>query len=566
MKSLNIYLERPWTKNYVEGVSRDIEIPMISIPKMIEESINRFSDKIAVIFFGREISYRELLGYIKRFANVLKDYGLKKGDTLAIHLPNCPQFLIAYHAALRLGVKVVSVSPLYKQDEIRFVVSDSEATAIITLDIFYNDVAGAVKDTGIKHIIVTNIGDFLPSIKGFLGKLFKKIPSAKVPPNIPKFKELLANYPPLEYIEDIDPTDDLAVLLYTGGTTGPPKGVMLSHYNLVSNTHQLSEWIKSIVVEGEERVIALLPFFHVYGQVVYLILGLKSGFTLIILPRFEVKGLLETITKYKATMFIGVPYIYNILATYPEIHKYNLRSLKFCVCAADTLHQEVVDRWRKNVSEVEIYEGYGLTEMSPAVMVNPIGGKNKIGSMGTPISNIDAAVVDPESLKPVAVGEVGELITKGPNMMLGYWKRPEENKNVFVKLGGDTWLRTGDMVRMDEEGYFYFIQRSKDMIKYKGYSVFPVEIEEVLYEHPAVNEAAVIGIPDPKVGEKILAIIVLNQGYQPDEVREDIIEWCKSKLAPYKIPREIRFVDSLPKSPVGKVLKRTLREEYAVAK
>jgi long-chain acyl-CoA synthetase len=376
------------------------------------------------------------------------------------------------------------------------------------------------------------------------------------------FKDLLGRSEPLHETAEIDPKRDLAVLLYTGGTTGPPKGVMLSHYNLVANTMQLSEWIKPVAKEGEERVIALLPFFHVYGQVVYLILSLTLGFTLIVLPKFDIRNLLESIMKYKATMFIGVPYIYNVVATYEETNKYDLSSLKFCVCAADTLHQEIVDRWRRNVSVVEIYEGYGLTEMSPAVMVNPIGGKNKIGSMGIPIPSIDAAVVNPDTLEPMGVGEVGELITRGPNMMQGYWKKPEENRNVFIELDGEVWLRTGDMVKMDEEGYFYFIQRKKEMIKYKGYSVFPVEIEEALYEHPAIKEAAVIGLPDPRVGEKICAVVALKEEYIDRTSADDIISWCRSKLAHYKVPREVKIVDSLPKSAVGKILKRELRDKY----
>lgn len=562
MKGLDIYLERPWLNNYVEGVPKEIMVPSVAVPRMIDETAEKYRDKVALIFLGSEVTYGKLIDYIKKMASAFRNLGIGKGDTLAINLPNCPQFIIAYHAALRIGAKVVSVSPLYRAKEMEFLLSDSEARSVITLDILSKEVAEAVRKTDVENIIVTNIADFISPIKSFLGKLLGKIPKAKAPAGALMFKDLLGRSKPLHETAEMDPKRDLAVLLYTGGTTGPPKGVMLSHYNLVANTMQLSEWIKPVAKEGEERVIALLPFFHVYGQVVYLILSLTLGFTLIVLPKFDIRNLLESIMKYKATMFIGVPYIYNVVATYEETNKYDLGSLKFCVCAADTLHQEIVDRWRRNVSVVEIYEGYGLTEMSPAVMVNPIGGKNKIGSMGIPIPSIDAAVVNPDTLEPMGVGEVGELITRGPNMMQGYWKKPEENRNVFIELDGEVWLRTGDMVKMDEEGYFYFIQRKKEMIKYKGYSVFPVEIEEALYEHPAIKEAAVIGLPDPRVGEKICAVVALKEEYIDKTSADDIISWCRSKLAHYKVPREVKIVDSLPKSAVGKILKRELRDKY----
>ena len=566
MKPLDIYLKKPWLEHYAQGVSPEIEIPEISIPHLIEKSAEKYRDKIATVFLGSSLTYRELIGYIKRMAAVYKSLGIEKGDTVAVNLPDCPQFAIAYHGALRIGAKVVSVSPLYKAEEIHFLLSDSEAKLVVTMDLFSKNVVEAIENTGVESVIVTNIADYISPAKRFLGKLLGKIPKAKPPANTLNFRRLLDKTSPLEEIADIDPVKDLAALLYTGGTTGPPKGVMLTHYNIVANTMQLTEWIKPIAKVGEERIIALLPFFHIYGQVVYLILSLNLGFMLIILPRFEIKTLLTSMVKYKATMFIGVPYIYNVLATYDEIGKYDLSSLKLCVCAADTLHQEIMDRWRKNVSAVDIYEGYGLTEMSPAVMINPIGGRVKVGSMGIPISNIDAAVIDPDTLDAIKVGEVGELITKGPNMMQGYWKRPEENSHVFIEINGEVWLRTGDMVKMDEEGYFYFIQRKKDLIKYKGYSVFPIEIEDVLYEHPAIREAAVIGIPDPEVGEKILAVIALKDEYEGQVTSEDIISWCKSRLAHYKVPREVKIVDELPKSAVGKILKREIRERYISAK
>lgn len=562
MKDISsFYFSRPWVKNYVEDVPRDIDVPSVSIPKFMEENMLKYSNNTAIFFYGAKIKYGELLDIIKRFASALKALGVSKGDGVAIYLPNCPQFAIVFHASLMVGARITAISPLYGAEEIKFILSDSESKTLIMLDIFYDNVKHITDELNIKNIIVTNIADYMPAIKRVLGKIFKKIPSAKVPKEVNRFLDLINKYDPIDEYADIDPRNDLAALLYTGGTTGPPKGVMLTHYNLIANALQMWYWIKPIAKEGQERVIALLPFFHVYGQVCYLIEALCKGFTLYILPRLDIKELLALIDKHDATIFIGVPYLYNILASYKDIKKYDLSSLKICICAADTLHKEIVDRWKKAVGDVEIYEGYGLTEMSPATIINPIGGLNKVGSMGIPISSIDAIVIDPDSREPLPTDEVGELVVKGPNMMKGYWKRPEENKNVFIKINGQIWLRTGDMVKMDKDGYFYFIQRAKDMIKYKGYSIFPIEIEEVLYKHPAIKEVAVVGIPDQRVGENICAVIVLKDEYKDKIDKEDIVNYCKDKLASYKIPKMIYFEDSLPKSPVGKILKRELRSK-----
>lgn len=577
-------MEKSWYKFYPEGVPKSIDYPDTSIVEYLKEIAEEYSNDIALIFEGFKITYKELMESIDRFATALSDLGVSKGDVVALFLPNTPQFAISYYATLRIGGIVTAINPLFKEKELEYQLKDSEAKLIITLDVFFPLVRKVKEKTKIEKIMVTSIKEYLPPAKKLLGTLFRKIPSKKVSkePNVYFFQELLKNYSPNPPKVDINPEEDIAVLQYTGGTTGLPKGAMLTHLNLLSNAIITAYWAstdlaKEAVEEGvnirdpreygkwarKKRVdttLAVIPWFHIYGMTCTLNSPLLSGSKVVILPSFDPVKVLKTIEKYKVTLVPGVPTMYTVLINHPKIDKYNISSVRYCVSGAAPLPPEVQKKFMQLTGGVLI-EGYGLTEASPVTHCNPPDPTMKtmkIGTIGIPLPDTDAKIVDIETgekeLKP---GEIGELVIKGPQVMKGYWKKPEETSKTLR----NGWLYTGDIATRDEDGYFRIVDRKKDLIKYKGYSVYPRELEDVLYEHPAVKLCCVIGIPDPVAGEIPKAFIVLKDEYIGKISEEEIIEWFKERVAPYKRIRKVEFRKELPVSAVGKVLRRVVREE-----
>ena len=555
------YIEpRVWTQWYDEDVPKEIEIPEIPLFKVLDETAEKFPDRPALIFFGRKVTYREFKEAADRLARALVEkWGIGKGDVVAIHLPNSPQFAIAYYGIIKTGATVTPINPLYTSREIAYQLNNSGARLLITLDLFKKNVDEALKEAKVDAVIYTGIDDYLPGLLAVLYRLKEKKPKIAYDGKYTfKFKELLS-YEPKPPSVDIDPKEDLVALMYTGGTTGVPKGAMLTHYNIVSNIYQIDAWLEP-GRRGKDVLVGVLPWFHIYGQTTVLHNGVLRAATIIVYPRFDLEKILKDIPKYKANLFHGVPTIYSLIINHPKVHKYDLSSIEACVSGAAPLPVAVAEKFEK-LTGGKLREGYGLTETSPVTHVNPIKGKFKRGSIGVPVPNTLAAIADPDEPRLLPPGEVGELVISGPQVMKGYHKMSEENEKVFFELYGRRWFRTGDMAYMDEEGYFFIVDRKKDLIKYKGYSVYPREIEEVLYRHECVAEAAVIGVPDPKVGERVKAFIVLKPECRGRVTEEDIIEYCRKNLAEYKVPRIVEFRDSLPKSGVGKILRRVLKEE-----
>jgi len=553
--------EKPWLKFYPPWVPHHIDYPEVPLDRLLKEAAEKHPDAVAIIFEGYKMRYKELDEAVDRLATALQDLGVRKGDKVAIFLPNCPQFVIAYYAILRAGGVVTAVNPLYTERELEYQLNNAEAVGIVTLDLLYGRVRNVRPRTGLRFVIVTSLKDYLPKVKAVLGTLLKKIPMAKVEreEGVYFLKELLARYPPRPEPVEIDPREDLACLQYTGGTTGVPKGAMITHYNLVSNAVSASYWLNA--EEAKEVHVGVLPLFHIYGMTTVMNAPIYKAGAMILIPRFDAKKVLESIQKYRATVFCGVPTLYAMLLDHPDLPKYDLTSIKFCISGAAPLPPEIQKKFMEITGGV-LVEGYGLTEASPVTHANPLDRTMKtvkIGSIGVPWPDTDAKIVDLETgTRELPPGEVGELVVKGPQVMKGYWKMPEETAQVLR----DGWLYTGDIAKMDEDGYFYIVDRKKDLIKYKGYSVYPRELEDVLYEHPAVKLCAVVGKPAPEVGEIPKAFVVLKEGYEPsEELKKEILEFVNERVAAYKRIRELEFRTELPVSAAGKVLRRVLREE-----
>ena len=548
----NEYLARPWLKHYQQGVPADVEVPNKSVPQAFDEATERDPQRAAVVFYGRSISYGELREATDRLACALAALGIRKGDRVALYLLNSPQFIIAYFAALKCGATVTPISPVYTSHEVRHQIQDSGARAVICQDILYEKVAksGATLD----FAVLTNVGEYLPALK----RLFGKKADIRPEKNLHWLQDLLKKHPPQPPAVAIDPKTDLAALPYTGGTTGNPKGVMLTHYNLIA-AQAMGQAAFSVFQPGKEVILAFLPFFHIYGQVVIMLNGLSQGNLLVLFTSPDTEEILAAMERYQATVFYGVPTLYEYLKDHKDTNKANWRRLKVVVSGADTLHESTMKGWEKRTGST-IVEGYGLSEVAATSHINPLH-RPKTGSFGCPIPGMQAAVMNPDTLELAPQGETGELLLCGPNVMRGYWNKPEDSARAFVEKDGLRWLRTGDIVRMDEEGYFHFYDRSKDLIKYKGYSIFAKDVEDVLYGHPQVKAAGVIGVTDPAVGQRIKAIVVL-QGDARGKVSEDEIKtYCRQQLAEYKVPHIVEFRGELPKTDVGKVSRRELRDE-----
>jgi long-chain acyl-CoA synthetase len=565
MDAKESYMSKPWLKFYPEGVPETVEAPDLSVPEIFDAVSTKYSGNTALIFYGKKISYKELRELTDRFAAALADLGVVKGDRVALYLLNCPQYVIAYFGALKAGATVTPISPVYTSKEVKHQLEDSGAETVVCQDILYDN----VEKTGLrlKNVILTNIGDYLPSLKKLLGKsaLGKVYGEMHVPSPAEvkaaghhQFQELLRKYPPRPPQIRIEPRKDIAVLPYTGGTTGLPKAAILTHYNMVALQAQLTAFWP-FYEEGKEVVLAFLPFFHIYGQVVVMLGSLAQGLTVVLFTTPDIDEILSAMERYRASAFYGVPTLYEYLKEYEKTDQVNWKRLKLIACGADTLHHSTIEGWKRRTG-TGIMEGYGMTETTAVSHGSPYH-RPKIGSFGVPIPGVTAAIIQHESTEFVPVGEVGELILSGPNIMEGYWRRPEDTKEVLIELEGKKWLRTGDLVSMDEEGYFHFFDRKRDLIKYKGYSVFARHVEEVLYQHPQVKAAGVVGVPDPTVGQIIKAHVVLQSEARGKVSEEELVEYCKQHLAHYKVPKIIEFRGELPKTDVGKVSRRELRDE-----
>ena len=550
--------EKSWLKSWPPDVPQHIDYPNIALSDFLKNTARNYPDYPAIVYFDKELSYEQLDIASDKFGTALADLGVKKGDKVALFLPNIPQFIISYYGTLKIGAIETAISPLYKEREVEHQLSDSEAETLVVLDALYPVAEKVLAKTMVKRVIVTNLKEYMPSVTALLGSLLKRIPSHKVErkPNIYFFQQLLSKYDANPPKVDIDPSEDLAALQYTGGTTGISKGAMLTHTNLVSNAVMCAEWLRG--KPKEETFLTVLPLFHIYGMTTSMNAPIYLGGKMILLPRFDVLASLRAIEKYRVTIFCGAPTMYSVLLAHPDIKKFNMSSVRFCISGSAPLPPEVQKQWMEITGGV-LVEGYGLTESSPVTHCNPLDKTMKtvkVGAIGLPWPDTDAKIMDMETgEKELNLGENGELAVKGPQVMKGYWKMLQETADVLR----NDWLYTGDIGKMDQDGYFYITDRKKDLIKYKGYSVYPREIEDVLYEHPAVKLCAVVGKPDPIASEIPKAFVVLKDGNTASE--DEIKKFVNERVAPYKAIREIELRAELPMTLVGKVLRRVLQEE-----
>ena len=550
--------EKQWQANYPEGLPRHLDYPDIPVHGLLEKAAKDLPGNTATIFMGGRLTYSQLLDKVQRFATALADLGVRKGDRVAVILPNCPQMVITYYGILKAGGVVVAFNPLYVEREIEYQLKDSGAKIMVAYDLLLGRVEKVRATAGLEKIIWTGIQDFLPfPLKQLYPTKAKREGTWVQTPTGPgnyQFLELLSRYQPRPPSYEFDPAEDLACLQYTGGTTGVSKGCMLTHRNMVANAIQVSRWTPEIKY-GTERILTALPLFHSYGMTCCMNLATALASSMILMPRFIVDDVLKAIAKYKPTLFPGAPTMYIAINSHPDVKKYDLKSIRACLSGSAPLPVEVQKKF-ESITGGYLNEGYGLSEASPVTHANPLFGRNKPGTIGLPLPDTVSKIMDIETgEKELPVGEVGELVLKGPQVMKGYWNRPEETAQVLR----DGWLYTGDIAKMDEDGYTTIVDRKKELIIAGGYNIYPREIEEVLFEHPKVLEAAAVGVPDEYRGETVKVFVVPKPGQQL--TAEEIIEYCRTKLAKYKVPKFVEFRSELPKTIVGKVLRRILAEE-----
>ncbi len=561
----------PWVRHYEQDVPAHITIPDYPLTKLIENTASQYPEYTAVLYYGTAITYVQLLHYVSRFCNALQRLGVKKGDRVAIALPNIPQYPIAFYGALKAGAVVVPTNPLYTGSEIQYQLADSGASVLIMLNTFYPLVRAIRDQTVLDHIIVTSPADFLPPVLRTLYSLEQQRARRPAPhlthrelhddQTLHVMHTLLESHAGDEVAEFNKPlpieAEDLAVLQYTGGTTGLSKGAMLTHRNLLANALQTRIWFSSIR-DGEEVMLCVAPFFHAYGMTTGMNFSILTATTMVLLPRFKAKDVLKAIRRNHPTLFPGIPTMYLAIMREAASHPEALRSIKYCISGAAPLPAQVQADF-ESMTHGKLVEGYGLSEAGPVTHCNPLTEECRNGSIGLPLPSVEAAIANQETGEPVPVGEVGELVVKGPNIMQGYWHREEETAAIF-RAG---WMRTGDLGKMDQDGYFTIVERAKDVIIASGFKVYPREVEEVLFQHPAIAEAAVVGAPDAYRGETVAAFAVLKPGIEASEkTRRELIKFCEQKLTTYKVPRILVFRESLPKSLIGKVIRRELRAEF----
>ncbi len=546
------YAKKPWVKHYDEGVPADIEIPEMNLYEVLDNTAKEFGKRTAIYFFGNRILYKKFKNISDRLATALVNLGVKKGDVVALLMPNFPQFLFSFYGILRAGAILTTCSVLYTEHELMYQVNDSGAEVIIAHDSQLEKINNIRDMTRLRHVIITNVLDYTligtknpPEITGTI-QFLNLVEKTK--PNPPQF--------------DTNPKEDVALLQYTGGTTGLPKGAMLTHYNLVSNIHTIYHWVKNETKRGNETVLSNLPLFHIYGMTVCMNSFIYSGSTIALQADLrDQKDFFEIIKKTHPSFLPGVPRMYMRLLERDDFDDYvkDLRSIRICNTGASPMPPEVMKEFEEKTG-CKILEGFGMSETSPVTHTNPLNGVRKIGSVGLAIPNTEYKLVDVDDYtKIVPQGEPGELMIKGPQVMKGYWNKPEETAAQLK----DGWLLTGDIGQMDEDGYLFIVDRKKDMVNVSGFKVYPRELEDVLFEHEAIENASVIGVPDPKLpgSEFVKAYIVLKDGYsESKELENDIKEFCKKNLAPYKVPKFFEFRKELPETLVGKVLRKDLKE------
>ncbi|MGE6716424.1 long-chain-fatty-acid--CoA ligase [Peribacillus frigoritolerans] len=551
---------KPWQAIYPEQIPAVLSYEDKPLYSFLKESAEEFPDKVSIHFQGKELTFREVHESALKFAAYLKSIGLQKGERVAVMLPNCPQGVISFFGILMAGGVVVQTNPTYTERELEYQMKDSGAKMILAMDILFPRVSAVASRTDIEHIIVTAIKEYLSFPKNLIYPFIQKkqygiVINVEHEGNHHLFSEIMKRKITEEAdTVPIDVNNDLALLQYTGGTTGFPKGVMLTHKNLLANTKMCNAWLYKNK-RGEERILAILPFFHVYGMTTVLVLSVMEGNTMIIMPKFDVEATLKTIQKQKPTMFPGAPTMYIGLLNHPDIAKYDLSSINACISGSASLPLEVQEQFEK-ITGGKLVEGYGLSETSPVTHANFIWDQPRVkGSVGLPWPDTDSAILSLESYEELPPNELGEIAIKGPQVMKGYWNRPDETEKTF-KNG---WLLTGDLGYMDEQGFFYVVERKKDTIIAGGFNIYPREVEEVLYEHEAIQEVVVAGIPDPYRGETVKAYVVLKKNARVTE--EELNEFARKNLASYKVPRSYEFRDELPKTTIGKILRRVLIEE-----
>jgi long-chain acyl-CoA synthetase len=550
------YEDNPWLQHYHSDVPAELTYEDLCLPDFLARSARRFPDKMALNFQGYHVTFSQLQDMTRRFATCLHAFGIRKGDAVALLLPNIIPCVAAYYAVMQIGAITVMNNPLYSDRELEHQFNDSGAKLLVTLDLLANRMIDLRPKTRIKQIVYTGIGDYLPFPKNLLFPLVakkRKLAAAVKPAeDLYRWKPLLASTRP-------DPPqvplsfEDVAMYQYTGGTTGVSKGVMLTHGNLSRQVQQTAAWFPGLGTD--EIMLGALPFFHVFGLTTSMNLAIYFGWGNVLVPKPQAPQLLEAIAKYRPSFAPLVPTMYIGILRHPDTNKADLTSIKGCFSGSAPLPVEVIREFEQRTGAT-IVEGYGLTESSPVTHVNPFGAEcqRKVGSIGVPVSDTLARVVDlDDGISDLPPGQPGELLVKGPQVMKGYLNRPDETAAVLT----DGWLHTGDIATMDEEGYFYIVDRKKDLIISSGYNIYPRDVEEVYFEHPKVAEATAIGVPDAKRGENVKVFIVLKKGHTATS--EEMIAYCEGKLAKYKWPTEIEFRDELPKTNVGKVLKKELR-------
>lgn len=547
-------MDSVWLKDYPEQVPASIDYREIPLYQALDEAADDFPERRALSFLGKRMTFQEVRQEARSLAHVLQEAGLEKGDRVGLMLPNCPQYMISYYAVLYAGGTVVQVNPLYTDRELEQILVDSSAKMLITLDLLYPKATRVKASTTLTTIVTTSVADYLPFPKNKLYPIKSRKDNniiVDTTGSIPFVSH--RNHPSIEPVI-IDPKEDIAVLQYTGGTTGTPKGVMLTHFNLSANVEQIGHWFYKYSRGDGRKLLAVVPYFHVYGMTCNLNFGIFNAYEQIILPKFEIEQVLKTIDKEKPNLFPGAPTMYVGLLNHPKLKKYDLSSIEACISGSAPLPVEVQEKFER-VTGGRIVEGYGLSETSPVTHTNCIWDKRVPGSVGIPVPDTIAKIVQADGETAAAPGEIGEILVRGPQVMKGYWKRPEDTQAVLR----DGWLHTGDLGYIGEDHYFRIVDRKKDLIIASGFNIYPREVEEILYEHPAVKEAVVIGVPDAYRGETVKAFIVLKDDVTVTE--EELDQFCRENLASFKVPRRYEFRDELPKTFVGKILRRVLVEE-----
>ena len=558
---------KPWLKAYPEGVDWQAPLEIAPLWENLDGAVARFPDLNLLDFLDRKFTYSQIGDLVNRAAKGFQDIGVGKGVNVGLFLPNCPQFVVCYYGILKAGGTVVNYSPLYSEPELEYQIEDSHTDVMVTLNVeaLYPKMASLLPKTRLRKLVIGTIAEVLPFPKSLLYPLVKRKEISKVPSDDRHvgFKDLTANggdYAPVE----VDPREDVAVLQYTGGTTGVSKGAMLTHANLMANVQQAYLW-NTAMEEGKDVFMAVLPFFHVFAMTSVMNLSIRSGAEMIVHPRFVLDDVMRDIDKKKPTGFQGVPTMYNAMSNHPKIADFDLRSIKACISGGAPLPVEVKTQF-EGLAGCTVMEGYGLTESAPSAACNPLEGVNKAGSIGMPLPHTEIVITDREDpLKILGIGEDGEICIVGPQVMKGYWNRPEATADTIV----EGRLRTGDVGYMDEDGYTFIIDRMKDLILCGGFNVYPRHVEEAVYQHPSVEEVTVIGIPDDYRGESPKAFVKLKEGAEPvDEA--GMIEFLKERLGKHEIPKEVEFRAELPKTLIGKLSKKELvqeeREKYEAQK